>query len=71
MFCKLLHAHCACAQFGVAIDGVVLLLSFYKILLLVICLCIDTCRAGLPDGLISNQKSQFGKKISGSQIGKC
>jgi hypothetical protein len=25
---------------------------------------------GLPDGLFSNQKSQFGKKISGPQIGK-
>jgi hypothetical protein len=25
----------------------------------------------LPDGLFSNQKSQFGKKFSGPQIGKC
>jgi hypothetical protein len=27
--------------------------------------------AGLPDGLLSNQKSQFGEKILGPQIGKC
>jgi hypothetical protein len=26
---------------------------------------------GLPDGLFLNQKSQFGKKNSGSRIGKC